>query len=114
MDLKEQFKDFVRSNPKLVKYVNKGEKSWQDFYELYSLYGSDNEVWKEFLESKNSENFDSSSIMSFFKALDLDSIQNGISSIQRVLGVFEDLGGKNSGNINDEYKPRPLYKHFED
>jgi len=52
--------------------------------------------------------------MSFFKALDLDSIQNGISSIQRVLGVFEDLGGKNSGNINDEYKPRPLYKHFED
>ena len=37
---------------------------------------------------------------------------NNINSIQRVLSVLQELG---TGKSNDsEYKPRPIYKHFED
>jgi len=46
--------------------------------------------------------------------LNLDSVQNGVNSLQRVLGVVQDLGGKDDTKPKDEYKPRPLYKHFED
>ena len=44
---KSEFKEFVKNNPRLLTYVNKNEMSWQKFYEMYDMYGSDNEVWKE-------------------------------------------------------------------
>ena len=46
--------------------------------------------------------------------MDLDSIQNGVNSLQRVLGVVQDLSGKEDKKPTEEYKPRPIYKHFED
>jgi len=107
---KSEFKQFVRNNPSLVKYVRDGSKTWQDFFELYSLYGEDKSVWKEYLtvdESAGSLDF-----LSWIKSIDVDSVQDGIASIQRVLGVVQDLTNKES--VDDSYKPRPLYKHFED
>ena len=105
---KAEFKEFVRKNPNLIKYVKSGKKSWQDFYEIFSLYGSDNSVWGEYLGTASSLDF-----ASWIKSLDVDGIQNGISSIQRVLGVFQDFVSKDDSS-KTEYKPRPLYKHFED
>ena len=32
---KEEFKTFVKKNPKLIKYVQDGSSSWQKFYEIY-------------------------------------------------------------------------------
>lgn len=116
MDNKQGFKEFVRYNPKLIRYVKTGEKTWQDFYDIYNLYGDDKNAWNDYLNEKTdkqkvSEN--SIDIMSWLRSIDLDSIQNGISSIQRVLGVVQDLNN-NDSSIKEEYKPRPIYKHFED
>ena len=52
--------------------------------------------------------------MSWFKNIDLDTIQNGVNNLQRVLGVVQDLGEKETNKESTEYKPRPIYKHFED
>lgn len=113
--MKEEFKQFVRNNPNLIKYVKDGSKTWQDFYEIFDLYGSNNDVWEKYL----SDNLDRSTthsmdFVSWLKALDLDSIQDGVASIQRVLGVVQDFTNKDDINPKEEYKPRPLYKHFED
>lgn len=115
----DEFKSFVRKNPKLTKYINDGSMSWQKFYELYDIYGEDNEVWKQYLEEKKVANLSATSFsladtINFIKNIDLDSIQDGINSIQRVVGVFSDLTGKSKPQTKTEYKPRPLYKHFED
>lgn len=118
MNGKEEFKQFVREHPKLIKYVRNGEKTWQNFYEIFNLYGSDNDAWKEYLNAseineavKGAATLD---LLSWLKSIDLDSIQNGVSSIQRVLGVVQDLTNKDDITPKEEYKPRPLYKHFED
>ena len=107
MEIKEEFKKFVKDNPSLIKYVRDGKKTWQDFFEIYSLYGSDSSVWKEYIAVSSSAD-----LFSFLKTIDVDSIQSGISSIQRVLGVFQDLVNKDDSS--EEYQPRPVYKHFED
>jgi len=52
--------------------------------------------------------------LGFLKTIDLDSLSETVSSLQRVLGVFGDLTNKNADTIKQEYKPRPLYKHFDD
>ena len=109
---KEHFKEFVRKNPSLIKYVRDGSKSWQDFYELYNLYGENDSVWDEFLKvSSVTSSFD---LLSWLKGIDLDGIQNSVQSIQRVLGVVQDFTNKDSSSMTEEYKPRPIYKHVED
>lgn len=124
--MKEQFKEFVKKNPILIKYVDSNEMTWQKFYEMYDLYGDDNSVWDKYLVSDTNKNNSISDItktsaftdfIAFLKTINLDSLQEGIGSIQRVLGVFQDFSGnkENSNNTDKkEYKPRPLYKHFED
>ncbi len=106
---KNEFKEFVRNNPNLIKYVNEGKKSWQDFYELFSLYGTSSSVWDDYLNSSVTRSFDFSS---WLKGIDLDSVQESINSIQRVLGVVQDFTNKDT--TTETYEPRPMYKHFED
>lgn len=113
MNGKEEFKEFVRNNPSLIKYVRNGSKTWQNFYELFNLYGSDSSAWKEYLDVSTSASASQSlDFLSWIKSIDIDSIQNGVNSIQRVLGVVQDFTNKDAPK--EEYKPRPLYKHFED
>lgn len=122
MDKKEEFKGFVRKNPNLIKYVKTGEMDWQKFYEIYDLYGEDENVWNTYLKKEKvieqTENVATTATVgdffNYLKRIDLDSLQETINSIQRVLGVFGDLTTKNTEIPKQEYKPRPLYKHFDD
>lgn len=111
MNGKEEFKAFVKSNPKLIKYVRDGSKTWQDFYEIFNLYGSDSNAWSEYLGVATAGSID---LLSWLKSIDLDSIQSGVASIQKVLGIIGDFTNKDQTEVKDDYKPRPLYKHFED
>lgn len=125
MDNVQKFKEFVRKNPSLIKYVRTGEMTWQKFYEIYNLYGEDESAWKDYLTPTNvakattvaTSGLGFGELFSMFKNIDLDSIQNGVNSIQRFLSVLQDFtskGTNDSTRPRTEYKPRPLYKHFED
>ena len=117
-----EFKEFVKKNPSLIKYVNNNEMTWQKFYELYDLYGESMDAWKPYLQQEEvkqtavlTSNAAVSDFIKWLKGVNLDSIQEGINNVQRVLGVVADLGKKEEPISKDtEYKPRPLYKHFED
>ena len=92
---KEEFKEFVKRNPKLVEYVKKDEMTWQKFYEMYDLYGEENEIWDKYLKQEEvketTKNVISgltlSEVVNWVKNIDLDSLQQGIGNVQRVLGV---------------------------
>jgi hypothetical protein len=116
VSVKDEFKEFVRSNPSLIKYVRDGSKTWQDFFEIFSLYGSEESAWSDFLNIKSVGGGSSSSLdfFSWLKTVDVDSIQNGVASLQRVIGVVQDLTNKDNSSVKQEYSPRPLYRHFED
>ena len=124
MAKKEEFKEFVKNNPQLLKYVKNNEMTWQKFYEMYDLYGEGEQIWSDYqktepkVETVKKENkiTGMADVLTWLKMIDLDSLQEGVSSLQRVLGVFQDLSGNKTTTNNDkgEYKPRPLYRHFED
>ena len=107
MDKVSEFKEFVKENPNLIKYVKNNQMTWQKFYEIYDIYGPNDNVWNDYKEEKNSLN----DIISWIKGIDLDVIEENIGNIKRVISVLQDLGDKNDMN---QYKPRPIYKHFED
>ncbi len=112
MSGKEKFKLFVKKNPSLSNYVNNNEMTWQKFYEMYDLYGENSSVWDKYIKQATATvtSFD---ILNWIKNVDVDTIQENINSVKRVIGVLQDLG-VSKDNSKDTYKPRPLYKHFED
>ncbi len=115
-----EFKNFVSKNPSLLKYVKSGEMTWQKFYEIYDLYGESDEAWSPYLKKEEVKtvaaptSLSFSDILSWLKTADLSKVEESINSVQRVIGVLQDLGdNKSTTNINT-YKPRPIYKQFED
>jgi hypothetical protein len=120
MSKKQEFKNFVKENPSLIRHVKDNNMTWQKFYEIYDLYGSEHDTWNEYIkkeesieESGNPET-DASDLLGMFKNINLDSVQNGVNNLGRVVGLLGELTGKEGAAAKDTYKPRPLYKHFED
>ncbi len=119
----DNFKLFVKNNPNLITYVKNNTMSWQKFYELYDLYGEDNNVWNEYLnkdttvnttktESKKSNKF--SDILDMAKNLDSNKLQDGISSVQKAIGLIGDILVKDKKPDASTYNPRPIYRRFDD
>lgn len=114
----DKFKSFVRNNPVLVNYVNNNSMTWQKFYEIYDLYGENSEVWNEYLNKKEANNKKDnknkfSDILDMAKNIDTNKLQDGISSIQKAIGLVGDMLVKDKQPENT-YNPRPIYQRFDD
>lgn len=117
----DNFKSFVKKNPTLITHVRKGTMTWQKFYEIYDLYGEDENVWREYLvkeedSSKNKTKSVStfSNIIEMAKNIDTDKLQDGITSIQKAIGLFGDMLTKDTSSVENTYTPRPIYRKFDD
>lgn len=115
---KETFKTFAREHPELADSVMKGKATWQQFYEIFEIYGENNSIWNQYIEKTSLVNQITTSastwkdFMNTFKNLDMDSIQQGITNIQKTIGLIQDLGSSN--RKESKYEAQPIYKRFED
>lgn len=93
MTKKEEFKEFASKNKHLAKLVNEGKTTWQKLYETYDIYGSDEEIWKTYREKKEeSKNTDGiKNILGNLKNIDMDKLEDNISSLQKALGFLEEI-----------------------
>ena len=122
MSKKEEFKEFIRSKPELVEYIKNKEMTMQKFYEIYDVYGSDENAWKPYernrTNSSSSDGFSINKITNIMKNINVDELQKHIKTAQKALGVVEDLTSKGTNNIGNIVKgpltSRPLNKFFED
>ena len=120
---KELFKDFARKHKELPVNVLQGNTTWQKLYELYDIYGEDSSIWSDYFTSNvTSEEKTPTTFKEFFntfKNMDMDSVQKGVTNLQKTIGLLQDLGlaslgGNKVVNSTNTYQPRPLYRHFED
>ena len=90
---KESFIIYARRHPEFANYVLNGKISWQQLYEIYEIYGEDNNIIENY--SNNSVDLNSfKDVFKVIKNIDLDSIQNSISSLQKTIGLIQDIRGK--------------------
>lgn len=123
----EEFKSFVKTKPSLITYVKNGDMTWQKFYELWSLYGADHEVWngykpkeEEPVEPKKAAPNSINDFVGLFKNVNMDDLRKGVSGLQEALGL---IGGMFAGGASkntsaaptrEPYTPRSLFRRFED
>lgn len=116
---KDSFKTFVKNNPNLVNYVKKDEMTWQKFYEMYDLYGENNEIWNNYLNPSNNTNSSGNildnfkSIFDLFKGVDLKTVQKTLTGLDKAIGTFREFNSNNENNDNN-YESRPNDRYYED
>ena len=114
--MKEEFKKFVRNRPYLIDYVTSNKMTWQQFYEIYDLYGEDNSIWDNFKNTNNNSNNNNNllgtfkDILNIFKGIDVKKVQDTLTSLSKAIDVFK----TDNNASNDNYEERPKYKYFED
>lgn len=120
----DDFKLFVKNNPNLITYVRNNTMSWQKFYELYDLYGEDNNIWNEYInnnnntskveETKEKKSSKITDILEMAKNIDTNKLQDNISSVQKAIGLIGDMLVKDKAANTNTYNPRPVYRRFDD
>lgn len=140
---KERFKIFVRNHPILINHVRNKKMTWQQFYELYDLYGEDDKIWNEFLKGTNTINVNENlsnnrnsgnnninnqninndniagtikNFLGLFKGIDMNTIQRTLGSLDKAIEAFKGMSSNNNNNNSNRtsYEERPKYKYFED
>ena len=107
--MKENFKIFVKNNPKLIDYVKESNKSWQELYEIYSLYGENEEIWDNYLKDNNTG---INELVKMIQKVNLDSVKNTIDSLQKAIGIIQNISGNKK---EDEiYEKSKEYKDLDD
>ena len=122
MNKKEEFKAFARMHPELLNYVRNKEMTWQQFYEIYDIYGSDEAAWSTYFhktETKEKSNVEPlGAITEKLKNIDMNSIQEHIKTAQKALSLVSELTGKSETTTpltaSVPKVPRPIDKFFED
>ena len=113
MDNINEFKSFVKKHPNLNSYVTDGQMTWQKFYEMYDMYGEDSEVWQSY-KTKERNTTSITDIVNMAKNVDVDKLQDGIGSLQKAITLFSDLFLSKDTEAKSTYKPRAIYKRFDD
>lgn len=108
---KEAFKNFIRTKPELVEYVTNGEMTWQKFYELYDIYGEDNNIWDKYQKKPTIK------VTELINKFNPEILQKHLESAQKALDVFSEFATKGTENLTNNIKPnieKPLNKFFGD
>ncbi|MCA0987946.1 YlbD family protein [Guptibacillus algicola] len=101
----QEFKTFVKAHPHVLKKVKSGDKTLQDLFEEWALFGEDDDMW---LDSDSDEKTGSEekttaksegtigNVLNMIKGLKFDEVQRNIEqfsgavySIQEVLSQFQ-------------------------
>lgn len=124
MNKKEEFKEFLKRNSYLSKFVNDGSTTYQKLFETYDIYGENSEVWNEFRNAKRSNIGDTKvtdsvkSVLNNLKNVDLDKLEENISSLEKALGFLEEIvlsrSEKKTEKKTSKKKNADIERFFED
>lgn len=114
MDKKEKFKEFIANHPELVGYIQRKEMTFQDFYEIYDIYGEDNSAWSKYFDNEDNRSKEAvlSELTGLFKGINLDSIQNHVNNAQKAINIIQELTKKTPEVLTKV--ERPITKFYGD
>ena len=87
----DNFKKFISNHPDFIDAVRNNETTWQKLYELYDIYGENEEIWSKYIKSLSKDNFSIKGLLNTIKSIDVTSLEENINSIQKAVSLVEEL-----------------------
>jgi hypothetical protein len=94
----EQFKEFVKKNPKIMDEVKSGQLTLQEVYEEWYLLGEDDSRWDQYrTEEETGKTNDETktewlpTFMKSIKNMDPNQVQGYLSNISNALGAIQGI-----------------------
>lgn len=115
MDKKEEFKKFIGSHPEVLGFIKRKEMTFQDFYEIYDIYGEDENAWSKYFsnnETSTSTRGKITELTQIFKNINMDNIEHHVNNAQKAIGIIQELT-KKSPEVLTKVE-RPIGKFFGD
>ena len=95
MDKKELFKNFIGAHPEILKYIKNKEMTFQDFFEIYDIYGEESNVWdKYFKDNIETDDNKLKELSGLLKNINIDSIEHHVNNAQKVIVIIQELTKK--------------------
>ena len=122
MNKLEEFKTFVKNNPRLIDKVQSSEYSWQQLYETYDIYGESHPLFsnrpknENVLKKEPSQDYINKTI-SLFKNIDMDKISENLQSLKKVIGAIGEITSLNdtkSDTQTSSFPKKNNYKRYND
>ena len=85
-----------------------GKMTWQKFYELYDLYGEDENIWKKYMKKDIKDSINIDGLLKTVKNINLDSLEENNSSIQKAVSLVEELTRKSEVKDNIPVKEEKI------
>lgn len=118
----EQFKTFVKKNPKIMNEVKNGKTTLQQLYEDWYLLGEEDKRWDHLRSEQGTENMESEKKTDLFpnmleklKKMDPNQMQNyvgqlsqALGAIQGVLSQFQSVNNKSPVNSTKDKPNNPF------
>lgn len=104
-----QFKQFVNSNPYLIKKVRTGDYDWQELFEEWYLLGEDDPRWDEAKDEEGAKESGAKTknplitkdkanqVIAFLKRLDPEQINSHIDNFSKTIGAIQTMIGQFQG-----------------
>lgn len=103
MDKKEQFKIFISNHPEILEYIKTKEMSFQDFYEIYDIYGENENAWSKYFKVAESQKI--KELGDILKNINMDNIEHHVNNAQKLISVIQELTKKTPENITKIENP---------
>ena len=107
--MKEKFNNFVKLNPRLIDAVKNGDKTWQELYEIYTLYGEDATIWNNYLKDNKTG---IEELIKMIQQVNLEKVKDTIDGMQKAISIIQSIGS--SKKDNEVYENSKKYEDFDD
>lgn len=108
------FKQFVKKHPKLIKEVRKEQRSWQDVYENWVLFGESDAIWDPYREPEEAaeavpetpqKNDFVTKMVTAVKKMDVNQMNEQINKMSQSISSLQSLLNTFSGNSQKQSQP---------
>jgi hypothetical protein len=89
----EQFKQFVKNHPNLIREVRSGKRTWKELYTDWYLFGEEDEMWKEYKEKIETEGNAAlmQKLVSYLQKIDMNHLQQHIETVQQAITSIQNI-----------------------